>query len=79
MSQGVVGSTPWNSLVFLTLYFQLLGMTDLAASSLMSLFLAATALGGLVGGALGDAVARRCTGAGGGRCLLQGDRRWCSC
>ena len=37
--QGILGSTPWNALVFLTLYFQLIGMSDFAASALMALFL----------------------------------------
>ena len=43
--QGIVGSTPWNAMVFFTLYLQLLGMSDLAASSLMAIFLGGTALG----------------------------------
>ena len=42
--QGIVGSIPWTALVFFTLYLQLLGMTDLAASVLMALFLGATGL-----------------------------------
>jgi MFS family permease len=57
--QGCVGSAPWSALVFLTLYFQLLGFSDLAASLLMAAFLAANAAGGLLGGVLGDAAARR--------------------
>ena len=43
--QGIVGTTPWVALVFLTLYFQLLGMSDLTASLLMATFLACNALG----------------------------------
>ncbi|GIM07207.1 hypothetical protein Vretimale_11285, partial [Volvox reticuliferus] len=35
--QGIVGSTPWNALVFLTLYLQLIGFSDATASSLMAL------------------------------------------
>ncbi|KXZ54483.1 hypothetical protein GPECTOR_4g548 [Gonium pectorale] len=57
--QGIVGSTPWNALVFLTLYLQLLGFSDGAASGLMALFLGGTAAGALVGGWLGDRVAER--------------------
>ena len=45
--QGVVGSTPWNALVFLTLYLQLLGMSDFTASLLMALFLGGSAAGGM--------------------------------
>ena len=41
-TQGIVGSVPWTALVFLTLYLQLLGMTDFAASVLMAVFLGAT-------------------------------------
>ncbi len=54
-----MGTIPWNALVFLTLYMQLMGMSDLDASMLMSLFLGATALGGLLGGWVGDAAASR--------------------
>jgi hypothetical protein len=43
--QGTVGTAPWNSLVFLTYYLQLGGLSDLAASSLLALFLAANAAG----------------------------------
>lgn len=42
--QGIVGSIPWTALVFFTLYLQLLGMTDVAASVLMALFLGSTGL-----------------------------------
>ena len=46
-------------MVFLTLYFQLMGMTDFAASLVVSLFFGATAVGGLIGGWLGDHAAVR--------------------
>lgn len=57
--QGIVGSAPWNALVWNTLYLQLLGFTDFEASLIASLFLAGTAIGGLVGGLLGDWAAKR--------------------
>lgn len=44
LAQGIVGSIPWTALVFFTLYLQLLGMSDFAASVLMSLFLGSTGL-----------------------------------
>lgn len=37
-----MGSIPWTALVFFTLYLQLLGMSDFAASVLMSTFLGST-------------------------------------
>ncbi|KAK9793504.1 hypothetical protein WJX73_009675 [Symbiochloris irregularis] len=57
--QGIMGSVPWSALVYLTLYFQLLGMSNLQASILNSLFLAANALGALLGGFLGDRAASK--------------------
>lgn len=56
--QGVVGSSPWNALVYLTLYFQLLGMSDFTSSMLLALFLLANAGGALLGGYIGDWAAR---------------------
>ncbi|KAK9861788.1 hypothetical protein WJX84_005582 [Apatococcus fuscideae] len=55
--QGIVGNIPWSAMVFLTLYFQLMGMSDLAASLVVSLFFGALAVGGLLGGWLGDKAA----------------------
>ncbi len=57
--QGIVGSIPWSALVYLTLYFQLMGMSDFAASLQMSLLLGSTAVGGLLGGWVGDKAAVR--------------------
>ncbi|EFN59499.1 hypothetical protein CHLNCDRAFT_138130 [Chlorella variabilis] len=45
VTQGIVGSTPWNALVFNTLYLQLLGFSDFQSS--------------LLGGFIGDWAARR--------------------
>lgn len=44
-SQGIVGTAPWLALVFMTLYLQLLGMSDLQASLLMACFLGSSAAG----------------------------------
>ena len=57
--QGIVGSIPYASLVFLTLYLQLLGMSDSAASVLVALYLIGGGLGGLLGGWIGDIAASR--------------------
>lgn len=54
-----MGATPWNALVFLTLYAQTIGMSDAYASLLVSVFLGCTAFGGLLGGWLGDFAAAR--------------------
>jgi len=58
VAQGVVGSFPWQALVFLLLWFQLLGFGDLAASSLIAVFQLGVALGGLLGGVVADRAAR---------------------
>lgn len=55
--QGVVGSVPYASLVFLTLYLQLLGMSDSSASIIVGLYLIGGGFGGLLGGYIGDRVA----------------------
>ena len=57
--QGIIGSVPYASLVFLTFYLQLLGMSDAAASSLVATYLICGGFGGLLGGWIGDTVARR--------------------
>ena len=56
--QGIVGSTPWNAMVFFTLWLQLLGFSDLTAAVLMAVFATGAALGGLLGGFVGDHLAR---------------------
>jgi hypothetical protein len=40
-------------MVFITLWLQLLGFSDFAASLLMAMFALGSALGGLLGGAIG--------------------------
>ena len=57
--QGVVGSAPWNALVWNTLYLQLLGFSDFHSSLIASLFLLGTAAGALIGGVAGDIAAER--------------------
>lgn len=57
--QGIVGSTPWKALAFGTLYFQLMGWGDGATSMLMGVFGTTGALGGLLGGWLGDIAAQK--------------------
>lgn len=52
--QGIVGSLPWNAMVFFTLWFQLIGFQDYTASFLMSTFTLGCAFGGVVGGYVVD-------------------------
>lgn len=56
--QGVVGSVPYASLVFLTLYLQLAGMDNFTVSALVALYLASGGVGGLLGGWVGDKAAQ---------------------
>jgi hypothetical protein len=57
--QGILGSTPWNALVYLTLYLQLIGFRDSQAALAVACFQAGAALGGVVGGLVGDWAAKR--------------------
>lgn len=59
IGQGIIGSVPYASLIFLTLYFQLVGMSDARASILVAAYLAGGGFGGLLGGAVGDWAARK--------------------
>lgn len=59
VAQGTAGSIPWAALGFLTLYLQLLGFGNKAASIIVATFLGGTAFGGLLGGVLGDKAAAR--------------------
>lgn len=58
VAQGIVGNVPMAALAFQTLYLQLLGIPSSWASAAVSAGFGAHALGGLIGGALGDAAAR---------------------
>lgn len=57
IAQGIMGSTPWNALVFLTLYLQLIGFSDVDAAMVNAVFLAGAAVGGVLGGFVGDFMA----------------------
>ncbi|CAJ1378458.1 unnamed protein product [Effrenium voratum] len=60
IAQGVFGAVPWNAFNFATLYFQVSGMSDNAAASLTTIFQVACAFGNILGGMVGDAMARKC-------------------
>lgn len=51
--QGIVGTTPWNAMVFFTLWLQLLGFSDFTSSALMAIFAFGCAVGAFAGGLVG--------------------------
>jgi MFS family permease len=57
--QGIVGSIPWTCMSFFTIWFQTMGFSSGRASSLVAIFTFGCALGGIVGGFLGDFAAKR--------------------
>lgn len=56
--QGVFGSIPWSALSFIIFYFQYIGISDFGASLLFALCMGGGALGGCVGGVIGDGLAK---------------------
>ncbi|KAL8123845.1 uncharacterized protein LOC141717857 [Apium graveolens] len=52
--QGLVGSLPWTSMVFFTLWFQLIGFDHNSAATLLSLFAGGCAIGSFLGGVIAD-------------------------
>lgn len=52
--QGIVGTSPWNAILFLTMWLQLLGFTDATAAMIYASFAFGSGFGGYVGGVLGD-------------------------
>ncbi|XP_071911725.1 uncharacterized protein [Coffea arabica] len=56
--QGLVGSLPWTALVFLTLWFELIGFDHNSSAALVGIFAAGCALGSFVGGIIADQMSR---------------------
>ncbi|XP_078430382.1 major facilitator superfamily protein [Wolffia australiana] len=54
--QGIVGSFPWTAMVFLTMWFELIGFDNRTAAGLISLLAMGCAVGAFLGGYLGDRV-----------------------
>lgn len=48
-----MGTTPWNAMVFFTLWLQLLGFSDFVSSTLMAVFACGCAIGAFAGGLIG--------------------------
>ena len=59
--QGIVGTTPWNAMVFFTLWLQLLGFSDFVSSTLMAVFACGCAMGAFAGGSVGERRSKPCT------------------
>jgi len=55
--QGVFGTIPMSAMAFCTMFFQYTGMRDAEAAALCALMLLAVAIGRLLGGHIGDALA----------------------
>ena len=55
---------PWNAVGYFTMWLQTLGFSDVPAATLTALFWGGTALGNLLGGVVGDLLARRLPNSG---------------
>ncbi|CAN6217462.1 unnamed protein product [Urochloa humidicola] len=64
IAQGLTGSFPWSALLFTPMWLELVGFSHGETAALMTLFKAATSLGALFGGKMGDALARRFKNSG---------------
>lgn len=62
--QGLAGNVPWTAMAYFTLWLQLSGFSDAAASGLVAALAAGTAAGALLGGFLADRAAARLPDAG---------------
>ncbi|XP_038972672.1 uncharacterized protein LOC103722946 isoform X2 [Phoenix dactylifera] len=56
--QGIVGSLPWTSMVFFTMWFQLIGFDHNSSAALNSLFAIGCATGSLMGGLIADKLSK---------------------
>lgn len=56
--QGIFGCIPWSALSFIIFYFQYVGISDFGASCLFALCMGGGACGGIVGGLVGDRLAK---------------------
>ncbi|RWW10199.1 hypothetical protein GW17_00026267 [Ensete ventricosum] len=59
VAQGVTGSFPWSALSFAPMWLELIGFSHKGTGILMSMFIVASSLGGLLGGKMGDSLAKR--------------------
>ncbi|KAG2313562.1 hypothetical protein Bca52824_025119 [Brassica carinata] len=64
VAQGVTGSFPWSALSFAPMWLELIGFSHGKTAFLMGLFVAASSLGGLFGGKMGDYLSTRLPNSG---------------
>ncbi|KAJ4909122.1 Major facilitator superfamily protein [Raphanus sativus] len=64
VAQGVTGSFPWSALSFAPMWLELMGFSHGKTAFLMGLFVAASSLGGLFGGKMGDYLSTRLPNSG---------------
>ncbi|EFJ09872.1 hypothetical protein SELMODRAFT_427648 [Selaginella moellendorffii] len=64
VAQGVVGQTPWNAMVFFTLWLELLGFGHARAALCVALLSIGNAFGSVFGGWVGDVAAAKFPNAG---------------
>ncbi|XP_011099576.1 uncharacterized protein LOC105177960 [Sesamum indicum] len=57
--QGLVGSVPWTAIVFITLWFELIGFDHNSSATLVGLFAAGCALGSFLGGVIADRMSHK--------------------
>ncbi|KAK6150955.1 hypothetical protein DH2020_015887 [Rehmannia glutinosa] len=57
--QGLVGSVPWTAIVFITLWFELIGFDHNSSATLVGIFAAGCALGSFFGGVIADRMSRK--------------------
>ncbi|OAY63806.1 uncharacterized protein LOC109712244 [Ananas comosus] len=64
VAQGVTGTFPWSALSFAPMWLELMGFSHEGTGFLMSMFAVASSIGGLVGGKMGDSLAKRYPNSG---------------
>ncbi|ESQ50584.1 hypothetical protein EUTSA_v10023180mg [Eutrema salsugineum] len=52
--QGIIGSVPWNAMVFWTMWFELIGFSHNQAALLNGIFTTGQSIGSLIGGIIAD-------------------------
>ncbi|KAH7330758.1 hypothetical protein KP509_20G000400 [Ceratopteris richardii] len=62
--QGVAGSFPWAALTFASMWLELIGFSHNVTAAIVGIFSVSSAIGGLLGGRLGDLAARAFPNAG---------------